>query len=53
MTEENKVVGEKPVPMPLSPPQFSYALVLNTSIDGKGPATIYLTHSIVGSICDH
>jgi hypothetical protein len=26
MTEENKVVGEQPVPVPLRPPQISYAL---------------------------
>ena len=45
-TGENRQLGEKPVPVPLCPPQISHGLELgsNPSLRGDRPATNRLSH---------
>jgi hypothetical protein len=46
LTGENRQLGEKPVPVPLCPPQISHGLDLgsNTGLRGERPATNRLSH---------
>jgi hypothetical protein len=46
LTGENRQLGEKPVPMPLCPPQISHGLDLgsNPGLRGERPATNRLSH---------
>jgi hypothetical protein len=46
LTGENRQLGEKPVPVPLCPPQISQGLDLgsNTGLRGERPATNRLSH---------
>jgi hypothetical protein len=50
-TGENRQLGEKPVPVPLCPPQISHGLDLrsNPGLLGERPATNRLSH---GTACD-
>jgi hypothetical protein len=45
-TGENRQLGEKPVPVPLCPPQISHGLDLgsNPGLRGERPATNRLSH---------
>jgi hypothetical protein len=45
-TGENRQLGEKPVPVPLCPPQISHGLDLgsNPGLRGDRPATNRLSH---------
>jgi hypothetical protein len=45
-TGENRQLGEKPVPVPLFPPQISHGLDLgsNPGLRGERPATNRLSH---------
>jgi hypothetical protein len=45
-TGENRQLGEKPVPVPLCPPQISYGLDLgsNPGLRGERPANNRLSH---------
>jgi hypothetical protein len=46
LTGENRQPGEKPVPVPLCPPQMSHGLDLgsNPGLRGERPATNRLSH---------
>jgi hypothetical protein len=46
LTGENRQLGEKPVPVPLCPPQISHRLDLgsNQGLRGERPATNRLSH---------
>jgi hypothetical protein len=46
LTGENRQLGEKPVPVPLCPPQISHGLDLgsNPGLRGERPATNRLSH---------
>jgi hypothetical protein len=46
LTGENRQLGEKPVPVPLCPPQISHGLDLgsNPGLRGERPATSRLSH---------
>jgi hypothetical protein len=46
LTGENRQLGEKPVPVPLCPPQISHGLYLgsNPGLRGERPATNRLSH---------
>jgi hypothetical protein len=46
LTGENRQLGEKPVPVPLCPPQISHGLDLgsNPGLRGERPATNHLSH---------
>jgi hypothetical protein len=46
LTGENRQLGEKPVPVPLCPPQISHGLDLgsNSGLRGERPATNRLSH---------
>jgi hypothetical protein len=46
LTGENRQLGEKPVPVPLRPPQISHGLDLgsNPGLRGERPATNRLSH---------
>jgi hypothetical protein len=45
-TRENRQLGEKPVPVPLCPPQISHGLDLesNPGLRGERPASNRLSH---------
>jgi hypothetical protein len=47
-TGENRKLGEKPVPVPLRPPQMSHGLDLGSNPDlrGERPATKRLSHGM-------
>ena len=46
LTGENRQLGEKPVPVPLCPPQISHGLDLGShpGLCGERPATNRLSH---------
>jgi hypothetical protein len=46
LTGENRQLGEKPVPVPLCPPQISHGLTprSNPGLRGERPATNRLSH---------
>ena len=49
-TGENRQLGEKPIPVPLCPPQISHGLDLrsNPGLRGERPATNRLSHGTAG-----
>jgi hypothetical protein len=49
LTGENRQLGEKPVPVPLCPPQIPHGLDLgsNPGLRGERPATNRLSHGTV------
>jgi hypothetical protein len=51
LTGENRQLGEKPVPVPLYPPQISHGLDLgpNPGLRGERPATNRLSHGTARS----
>jgi hypothetical protein len=51
LTGENRQLGEKPVSVPLCPPQISYGLDLgsNPGLRGERPATNCLSHGTAKS----
>jgi hypothetical protein len=51
LTGENRQLGEKPVPVPLCPPQISHGLDLgsNPGLRGERPATNRLSHGTAPS----
>jgi hypothetical protein len=53
LTEENRQLGEKPVPVSLCPPQISHGLTRgsNPGLSGKRPATNRLSHGTVVLKC--
>jgi hypothetical protein len=52
LTGENRQLGEKPVPVPLCPPQISHVLDLglNPGLRGERPATNHLSHGTAFSL---
>jgi hypothetical protein len=51
LTRETEVLGEKPVPLPLCPPQIPHGLtpVSNPGLRGGRPATNRLSHGTTPS----
>jgi hypothetical protein len=52
LTGENRQLGEKPVPVPLCPPQISHGLDLgsNPGLRGERPTTNRLSHGTAQTI---
>jgi hypothetical protein len=51
-TGENRQLGEKPVPVPLCPPQISHGLEVgsNPGLRGERPATNRLSHGTADTV---
>jgi hypothetical protein len=44
LTGENRQIGEKPVPVPLCPPQIPHGLGIEPGLRSERPATNRLSH---------